>query len=222
MDLNIINDEEKFLAGKLEGYTLKGGENKFDDKGNPLPYPGCTIICNIPLNTYLSDQIISFQKNIEKFNPKKTYFYLPSSSFHMTLFDCCNVKSHQTKFWPKKIPKNAQNFKVEKKFFKYEFFPQTVGNGSREYGWGLMDYGRKTRNSPKVIQKKVHFFRLFGQKVPFFFRKKKKFFVGLANNKSHLTQVSAVNLSWVRPNHRIVYGRDAPYSGACGWGQKKR
>ena len=103
MDLNIINDEEKFLAGKLEGYTLKGGENKFDDKGNPLPYPGCTIICNIPLNTHLSDQIISFKKNIEKFNPEKTYFYLPSSSFHMTLFDCCNLNTKNTKYWPTDI-----------------------------------------------------------------------------------------------------------------------
>ena len=36
----------------------------FDDKGTPLPFPGCTIICNIPLNSYLSDQIISFQKNL--------------------------------------------------------------------------------------------------------------------------------------------------------------
>ena len=53
MDLNIVNNEEKFLAGKLEGYTLKGAENKFDDKGNPLLFPGCTIICNIPLNTFL-------------------------------------------------------------------------------------------------------------------------------------------------------------------------
>ena len=103
MDLNIVNDEEKFLAGKLEGYTLKGGENKFDDKGNPLPYPGCTIICNIPLNTNLSDQIISFQKKMENFNPKKTYFYLPPSSFHMTLFDCCNLNTKNTKYWPSDI-----------------------------------------------------------------------------------------------------------------------
>ena len=103
MDSNIINDEEKFLAGKLEGYTLKGGENKFDDKGNPLPYPGCTIICNIPLNTHLSNQIISFQKILEKFNPEKTYFYLPSSSFHMTLFDCCNLNTKNTKYWPTDI-----------------------------------------------------------------------------------------------------------------------
>ena len=103
MDLNIITNEENFLAGKLEGHTLKGAENKFDDKGNPLPFPGCTIICNIPLKTYLSDEIISFQKKIENFNPKKTYFYLPPSSFHMTLFDCCNLNTKNTNNWPSNI-----------------------------------------------------------------------------------------------------------------------
>ena len=103
MDLNIVNNQEKFLAGKLEGYTLKGAENKFDDRGNPLPFPGCTIICNIPLNTNLSDQIISLQKNIENFNPEKTYFYLPPSSFHMTLFDCCNFNTKNTNYWPSGI-----------------------------------------------------------------------------------------------------------------------
>ena len=103
MDINIVNNEKKFLAGELEGYTLKGVENKFDDEGNPLPFPGCTIICNIPLNTYLSNQISSFQKKLENFNPKKTYFYLPSSSFHMTLFDCCNLSTKNTKYWPTDI-----------------------------------------------------------------------------------------------------------------------
>ena len=103
MDSNIVKNEEKFLSGKLEGHTLKGAENKFDDKGNPLPFPGCTIICNIPLNTILSDQIIGFQKNIENFNPEKTYFYLPPSSFHMTLFDCCNFNTKNTNYWPSDI-----------------------------------------------------------------------------------------------------------------------
>ena len=103
MDLNIITNEENFLAGKLEGHTLKGAENKFDDKGNPLPFPGCTIICNIPLNTDLSDEIISFQKKIKNFNPDKTYFYLPPSSFHMTLFDCCNLNTKNTNYWPSDI-----------------------------------------------------------------------------------------------------------------------
>ena len=103
MDLNIVNNEDKFLSGKLEGYSLKDAENKFDNKGNPLPFPGCTIIFNIPLNTHLSEQIISFQKKIENFNPDKTYFYLPPSSFHMTLFDCCNFNTKNTNYWPSNI-----------------------------------------------------------------------------------------------------------------------
>ena len=103
MDLNIVNNEEKFLAGELEGYTLKGAENKFDNEGNALPFPGCTIISNIPLNTDLSDKIISLQKKIKNFNPEKTYFYLPPSSFHMTLFDCCNFNTKNTNYWPSDI-----------------------------------------------------------------------------------------------------------------------
>ena len=103
MDLNIVNNEDKFLSGKLEGYSLKDVEHKFDNKGNPLQFPGCTIICNVPLDTHLSEQIISFQKKIENFNPDKTYFYLPPSSFHMTLFDCCNFNTKNTNYWPSNI-----------------------------------------------------------------------------------------------------------------------
>ena len=125
MDLNIVNNQEKFLAGKLEGYTLKGAENKFDDRGNPLPFPGCTIICNIPLNTSLSDQIISLQKNIENFNPEKTYFYLPPSSFHMTLFDCCNFNTKNSNYWPSDIDPDMDYkdiaFELNKRIQNYIF-----------------------------------------------------------------------------------------------------
>jgi len=129
MDLNIVNDEEKFLAGKLEGYTLKGAENKFDDKGTPLPFPGCTIICNIPLNSHLSDQIISFQKKMKNFNPEQTYFYLPPSSFHMTLFDCCNLNTKNTNYWPSNIDPNMDYkdvaFELNKRIQNY-IFPEKL------------------------------------------------------------------------------------------------
>ena len=129
MDLNIVNNEEKFLAGNLEGYTLTGAENKFDDKGNPLSFPGCTIICNIPLNTDLSNEIINFQKKIENFNPKKTYFYLPPSSFHMTLFDCCNLNTKNTNYWPSNIDPNMdyKNVAIElNKRIKDYIFPDEM------------------------------------------------------------------------------------------------
>ena len=47
MDQVILNNEEKFLQGKLEGYSLEEAENKFDTEGKPLYFPGCTIICKI-------------------------------------------------------------------------------------------------------------------------------------------------------------------------------
>ena len=129
MDLNIVNNEEKFLSGKLQGYSLKGAENKFDDKGKPLSFPGCTIICNIPLNTDLSNEIIYFQKKIENFNPKKTYFYLPPSSFHMTLFDCCNFNTKNTNYWPSNIDPNMdyKNIAIElNKRIKDYIFPEEL------------------------------------------------------------------------------------------------
>ena len=106
MDINIVNNEKKFLAGELEGYTLKGADNKFDDKGKALLWPGCTIICQIPLHSDLSNEITNFQKKLKYFNPKEIYSYLPPSSFHMTLFDCCNVNTRNTKYWPEGIDKN--------------------------------------------------------------------------------------------------------------------
>jgi hypothetical protein len=106
MDINIVNNEKKFLAGELEGYILKGAENKFDDRGKALLWPGCTIICQIPLHSDLSNEITNFQKKLKYFNPKETYSYLPPSSFHMTLFDCCNVNTKNSKYWPEGIDKN--------------------------------------------------------------------------------------------------------------------
>ena len=106
MDINIINNEEKFLSGNFEGYDLRGAENKFDIEGNPLPSSGCTIVCNIPSNSDLSNEITNFQTRLKDFNPEKAYVYLPPTSFHMTLFDCCNFNTKNTKYWPENIDKN--------------------------------------------------------------------------------------------------------------------
>ena len=111
MDINIVNNEEKFLSNKLQGYSLTGADNKFDDKGNPLNFSGCSIICNIPSNSNLSNEITNFQKKLKNFNPRENYSYLPASSFHMTLFDCCNLNTENSKYWPEDIDKNL-DYKV--------------------------------------------------------------------------------------------------------------
>jgi len=101
MDRLIINNEEKFLQGKLKGYSLKDTESKFNSEGKPLYFPGCTIICKILKNSELFDEISTIQLKYKDFNPNNAYTYLPPSSFHMTLFDCCNINTFNTSFWPK-------------------------------------------------------------------------------------------------------------------------
>jgi len=103
MDRLIINNEEKFLQGKLKGYSLKDTESKFNSEGKPLYFPGCTIICKILKNSELFDEISTIQLKYKDFNPNNAYTYLPPSSFHMTLFDCCNINTFNTSFWPKDI-----------------------------------------------------------------------------------------------------------------------
>lgn len=111
MDIRITKNKLKFLNGKLKKYPLKDKSKKFDSKGNPLSFSGCTIICKIPKDSKLSKKITNIQSLLKKFNPKKKYTYLPPSSFHMTVFDCCNASTKNTKFWPHGINKN-QNYKI--------------------------------------------------------------------------------------------------------------
>ena len=111
MDIRITKNKLKFLNGKLKNYPLTDKSKKFDSKGNALFFSGCTIICKIPKDSKLSKKITNIQSLLKKFNPKKKYTYLPPSSFHMTVFDCCNASTKNTKFWPHGINKN-QNYKI--------------------------------------------------------------------------------------------------------------
>ena len=103
LDKYIIDNEKNFLKGELKGFPLKGVEHKFDQKGNPLAFPGCSIICKIPIKSDLFYEIKLLQLKFKDLSPEKTYTYLPETSFHMTLFDCCNVNTVNTKYWPKNI-----------------------------------------------------------------------------------------------------------------------
>jgi len=110
MEEYIIQNEEIFLKGELKGNLLKEAESKFDKKGRVLNFPGCSIICKIPIKSGLFNEIKLLQSKYKYLNPQKAYVYLPESSFHMTLFDCCNVNTFNTKYWPKKIEKD-ENYK---------------------------------------------------------------------------------------------------------------
>lgn len=109
MDRNIFNDEESYLLNKLQDYQITKGEGKFDNDGNPLHWPGCTIICPIQENSLVSSLLAEVQENFKEIAPNRKYTFLPQSSFHMTLFDCCNVSTFKTSYWPDSI-QDTQNY----------------------------------------------------------------------------------------------------------------
>lgn len=112
MDSIIINHEESYLLNKLDDYPVTKGEGKFDNDGNPLHWPGCTIICPIQESSLVSSLLSEVQENFKKIAPKKKYTFLPQSSFHMTLFDCCNVSTFKTTFWPNNIQETENYLEV--------------------------------------------------------------------------------------------------------------
>ena len=115
MDQIVIDNEEKFLQGKLKGYSLKGKENKFNEEGKPLYFPGCTIICKIFENSNLFNELNALQLMYKNLNLNEAYTYLPPSSFHMTLFDCCNINTINSSSWPTYIDpkKNYKEIALE-------------------------------------------------------------------------------------------------------------
>ena len=126
MDKYIIENEKNFLKGKLKGCPLTAdSENKFDHKGKPLAFPGCSIISKIPLKSDLFHEIKLLQLKYKDLSPEKAYTYLPETSFHMTMFDCCNVNTVNTPYWPKKIVEDNNYTKIayllSKRIKKYIF-----------------------------------------------------------------------------------------------------
>ena len=109
MDSNILNHEESYLLNKLQDYQITKGEGKFDNDGNPLHWPGCTIICPIQESSLVSSLLAEVQENFKEIAPNRKYTFLPQSSFHMTLFDCCNVSTFKTSYWPDNI-QDTQNY----------------------------------------------------------------------------------------------------------------
>ena len=157
MEKNIIDNEEKFLTGKLKGYSLKGFENKFNNKGDPLFFPGCTIIYKINLNSELSKEINKIQSEFKLVNPNDAYTYLPVDSFHMTLFDCCNSNTFDTPFWPKNIPiienysKIAFELKNRIKNFK---FPENLNLKLKSFFGGYCITLEGSTNEDEIIIRK--------------------------------------------------------------------
>ena len=124
MDSHLVSHEDKYLLNQLTNYPINN-DGKFSNKGKVLDWPGCTIIYNIKESSKLSLELQKIQNKFKKLSFSNKYSYLPKSSFHMTLFDCCNIKTHNSKFWPKNISQSDDfleiAFKLSEKLNNYSF-----------------------------------------------------------------------------------------------------
>jgi hypothetical protein len=152
----VIENEEIFLKGELKGYPLKEAENKFDHSGKPLPFPGSSIICKIPIKSDLFYEIKLLQSKYRDLNPDKAYTYLPDKSFHMTLFDCCNVNTLNTQYWPKNIVKDNNYKKISNVLtnrIKDLKFPEKFNLKLKKlYGGYSMILEGNTKKDEKIIR----------------------------------------------------------------------
>ena len=108
MDSYLTSHEDKYLLNLLPFYPINK-EGKFTNSGKVLYWPGCTIIYNIKESSKLSLELQKIQNIFKELPFSYKYSYLPQSSFHMTLFDCCNVSTFKTQYWPDDIPE-TQNY----------------------------------------------------------------------------------------------------------------
>jgi hypothetical protein len=85
----------------MMAYTKKVGV-KFDEKGNPLYFPGTTIICfTNDVKSDLYQELVWAQTELKKISFAFKYAALPPSSFHMTVLSLSDGKDRGTRLWPK-------------------------------------------------------------------------------------------------------------------------
>ena len=156
MDKYIIENENCFLKGELKGCPLTGAENKFDNKGKPLAFPGCSIISKIPLKSDLFYEIKLLQLKYKDLSPEKAYTYLPETSFHMTLFDCCNMNTVNTQYWPQDIVADNNYTKIayelSKRIQKYIFPDKLDLKLKKLFGGFSIILEGNTKKDEKIIR----------------------------------------------------------------------
>lgn len=80
---------------------------KFDEKGNVLPFPGNTIICHLPQDSELYKPLLPIHEILQKSRFTKFYTLLPPPSWHMTVFEGVCDTRRKREVWPQELPLDA-------------------------------------------------------------------------------------------------------------------
>ncbi len=88
---------------------------KFDDRCQPLPYYGNTIVSYLnEENQDISRAAVEVQKEIKKLSFADHLAFLPPSSFHMTVLTLSREIDRNTQYWSPKVPSDARFSEVDR------------------------------------------------------------------------------------------------------------
>lgn len=80
---------------------------KFDEYGVVKPFQGNTLLCQIPQETIFFDKLLNFYRFAKLLSFYSKITLLPSSSYHVTVMNCCHEHNKEPGFWPKDLSPNS-------------------------------------------------------------------------------------------------------------------
>ncbi len=89
---------------------------KFDENGCARPYPGNTVLCNVDPASPAHRLLIRLQRCLKDAPHAEAFAFLPSDSFHMTLFRGVNDRMRTPGEWPRDIPLDMPLDEVTREF----------------------------------------------------------------------------------------------------------
>ncbi len=167
---------------------------KFSEDGRVLEFPGNTIICSIHPQSRQFHLLAQISQQFKAQSWAKKFFFLPPSSYHMTVFEGVCDLVRQPERWTNKFPLNAPLEEVD--LFFMEAWKGVEQPMKIEMGYFKMKTGStlgvELLPSTPEMERKVRAFRdaccaAFGIKQP-----------DHATYKFHITIAYRVNrLSWM-------------------------
>ncbi|KAL7931556.1 RNA ligase/cyclic nucleotide phosphodiesterase [Trichoderma chlorosporum] len=98
---------DKNTQESIHAEPAKWTGEKFDDKGNVLPFPGNTILCHLPQDSELYKTLLPIYETLEKSKFTKFYTLLPPPSWHMTVFEGVCDQRRERATWPQELALDA-------------------------------------------------------------------------------------------------------------------
>lgn len=91
---------------------------KFSIDGRALEFPGNTVICRIPTQSSQFQLLVKISQQLKAQPWTDKFFFLPPSSYHMTVFEGVCDQVRQPERWTAKLPLDAPLDEVDRFFMK--------------------------------------------------------------------------------------------------------